>query len=789
MPPLKRTYNGGLNTAADRGELAGNEMTVATGVYYKPGDPLRAHKLPGRSTFGDTSSAAKVGGIALCQFDSGGTDLLLALSSGTLYKATPGATGTWSSLYSLSGAGASLDAAHVNDRWLLAMDSENRVLKSDGTVRGMGMIPPAEGPALTYNGSTGTVSRPDTDTASFTNPGNAYDTDAETFADGTLSSATSVSETWSYSSGSTGTSRTLYVSWSVTTAGGGTFWDWTSFFGWDLGAKVSVKIELSENGGTSFTEIMNATLTDPQAPNVLNYPVADATALTSAQIKVTLTYTAGTKAVSLRIQDIRIQDAPAATVSWTNLTYAFTEYDEDEGLESAPSAPIGTGAQSSKVAVNVGLPAAALNSNATHYNIYRTPDQGTNTQLGWIARVPVSQTTFPDDFTLYDKDTQPSRLIQYIQVEVEGAVEHYYRDEQPPNLRRVTHFRGSSVGLSDVNRRAIFYSQAGFPESYPAINIISKVPLDEHDEFLDLEEIAGSLIVAAKGAIVRIDELPRSVAGTFVATPPTPIKGAPGCVGDKAMAKVNYKGRSFAAWISPEDGVLITDGHEWRPVTNDLDWSAFDGFTKTDWVLDYLKHLRALVLCYSSTASGTNDRYYLLHLSDRHIKRDGSAKVTGPHYGAINALTSGVVSASTRVYSAHTSDGKVYVEMNTATGADSSNAYNTDGDWPLIITGPRRYENWMSYSALDARLYHTDFGTSQTCTVGYEVGREASGESSTRSQSVSLSGHGATQFDVARAGGWHQETITHTGTGTGAIAYLQVNAAGQGKEGKQAVTA
>ena len=87
---IQRLYNGGYVTARDRALLAPNELQLATGIYYKPGDPTRAHKLPGRTEFGDTTTAAKVSGIAIAQFDSGGTDYLLALSSGKLYGATPG---------------------------------------------------------------------------------------------------------------------------------------------------------------------------------------------------------------------------------------------------------------------------------------------------------------------------------------------------------------------------------------------------------------------------------------------------------------------------------------------------------------------------------------------------------------------------------------------------------------------------------------------------------------------------------------------------------------------------
>ena len=69
MPQLTRRYNQGAVDSRGRDSLKPGEMQEATGVVYKPGDPHRAHKIDGRSTFGDTSTAVSVDGLELLKYD------------------------------------------------------------------------------------------------------------------------------------------------------------------------------------------------------------------------------------------------------------------------------------------------------------------------------------------------------------------------------------------------------------------------------------------------------------------------------------------------------------------------------------------------------------------------------------------------------------------------------------------------------------------------------------------------------------------------------------------------
>ena len=93
---LKIPLNGGyVSTGADArsaDDLESGELQSMSGAFYRKNDRGMAWKMPGRSEFGSAGTGT-VKGIAICQFDEGGTDKLVASIGTTLVAATPGATG------------------------------------------------------------------------------------------------------------------------------------------------------------------------------------------------------------------------------------------------------------------------------------------------------------------------------------------------------------------------------------------------------------------------------------------------------------------------------------------------------------------------------------------------------------------------------------------------------------------------------------------------------------------------------------------------------------------------
>ena len=800
---LKIPFSMGLNTARDPSELARGEMTQATGVYYKDGDS-RAHKVGGVTTYADTSTAKKIDGVGLLLFDSGGTDKLVALSNQVLYGSTitsTGSSGTLTSLKSglLSGAD-SLSAAHSNDKWYLGFGTENLVVESDGTTRTMGMAVPGK---ISFNAfgtnGTGTSTRPSSATGeTFTAVASAYDADLATYAELRKTAAGTFTTTFAWSGTSdTGTGRNLNVKWGLS---GSSFTDEFNYeTSYDdtgstsnAGFSVNVKMEVSEDAGTSWATVLDNQFIRNFVPSqVVTYPVTDSLEVADlVQVKVTFTYNSGTNYASLRLYDLAVQKgSEAADISAdTGMYYAVTEYDDVRGLESPAVAIDKIIKPTTKNSIIINLPASATNSNATHYRVYRTTDGGsTPSSLSFIGTAPITDTTWTDTLVDPDKDTNGSWFYPLLRVLAQqdsgGASPLYFDQNSPPPACSVFRtFEGSLVGFSEATPRALFYSMAGLPESWPEINVISTFPFEEHDELVDGVSLGSIFLLAAKGLMMRLTGLPRAVNSVRDNTRIEQLKGAPGCVGRKALTAYSVGGEPRAAWISPY-GIYITNGDTIQEVSGNIDWD-FDGFDKSDWVLEWDANRLCLMFCYSSVSGGVNDRYYLLHMAPEHQTADGrQPKWTGPHYGSFNALASGQVASAHRLYGGHSSNGIAYVLDNGAT--DSSQPYSST-QVPLIVKTGKIYadEGDDEWSALDAVLFHTDFGGGQTCTLNWEAGNDhETGSASTISQAVALSGHQGTQLDISQRCQWAQATVTHTGAAEGALRDLAVRVKKRGERG------
>jgi len=797
---LPITFDKGLNTAKDPSQLDNGEMVQATGVVYRPGDQ-RAHKIGGVTTFADTGSSKRIDGVALLQYDTGGTDKVVALSDKVLYSANlsnTGATGTITTLKSgLGSLATSLSAAQFNDKQYLAVGSENLAVKSDGTTHAVGM----KGPTGTLTGVAGLgtiLIRAASDAGVFTNGSSAYDTDLATYAHSTLSTAGSVTERFSWSGTSnTGTSRVLEVKWALTGFPAG-LPDWPSDGDFDdvgttfdSGYRARVKFEISEDGGLTFTEVMNKTRTQATGEIYAQFDITDTTDIDGNLIlKATLQYVSGDADASLNIYDVNVNDGGTASNFTTKVGfyYGVAEFDENEG-DPGPAifSPLiqMTGSVNN---VLLTLPTSA-NSRATHWRIYRTTDGGSlPATLGLISSdKPISATTFLDTFPKFDIDDNDQALPflpllrTLAQQDVEAIAPLYFQQNHPP--RRMIRFRvfeGSLVGLSADNTRAMYYSMAGKPQSWPEINVIESFPFEEHDELVDCVSLGSILLVAAKGLMMRLTGLPRVVNSSQDRSRVEPLQGAPGCVGRYALTAFSVQGESRAAWISPY-GVYATNGDSSLRISDSIDWTIFDGIDKSKWVLHWDANRLALVM-----STGSSDgKYYLIHMAPEHRKDGQQPKWTGPHYGSFNGFSSGQVGSTHRLYGGHSSNGIVYVLDRG--GIDTSQAFSGT-QLPLKATSGKAYAGDRDWAALDAQLFHTDFGAGETCTLDWEVGDDNEvGGGFVHSQSVSLEGHKGTQLDLSQRGQWAQATITHTGSGQGAIRDLVVETAARGRTGSKRV--
>ena len=780
MPAFR--FNGGVVTSRDRSALEEDELQQATGIMLKPGDTSRVHKIGGRTVFADSGVGLPVKGMALCQFDPGGTDKLLAYAANTVFGATPGLSGSFSpiaGLISLDASATRLATAHAYNKWFVGNGYDRqKVLKSDGTTRRHGMAPPAEAPTCVAGLTTSTTQRPSATSGAsglnMTSPAKCYDTP------GAGQKITSTFGYWQQSvivgspnvlafttfGASTAASRKLTVAWSLDASvlvvppigiGGHA----------SFGGSCTMLLEYSTNSGSSWATLDTVTTDEPTGIRLSSIPISVNSNL--VQVRVTYTYAAILQ-VTAKIYDIRISNGATTSISTTTgLFYAVSEVDANNAIESVAGPASDLVTLSVQNIVTITLPAAAINANATHWRVYRTFDGGSTPQtLGRLHDVPIAQTTTYDDFTEFDKDTGPTPLYALLAVTLDGGTVYVPRDGEPPIFQQVTFWKGSLIGVSRVAPRTLAYSFAGRPESFPLLYVIETWPMPEHDTLVAAVGCGDTLIVAGADTMMALDDLPRVTQGIFSNVDIRPLRSQPGCVNQDAIVAFSVAGEPRVAWIS-HYGLHQTNGTTSSRISLDIDWTGSSGlgdqYAATA-ILKWDPQLQALIVCYDSNADGVNNFFYYIFMAPEHQKPNGQPKWTGPHYGKIRSMASGIVSGSYIRWSGHASDGAVYVE-NTG-GTDASQSYSGT-IVPILLTSARRYGPEREMAVYKASLRHTAFGGGRTLSAAWTSGRDASGQTQTKSSTVSVATQGSTQFLVARQGEWHELSVTDSGATQGGI--------------------
>lgn len=820
--PVRTQFNGGWVTARDRGDLEPGELQTATGMHYKPGDPARAHKIGGRSSFGDTGSSAKVVGLYLAQFDSGGTDLLLSLSGNVLRKATPGASGSWSTISGeFTTAATAMSGAHVNNRHYLCNGQDlNVVLKSDGTTRRMGMNPPLEAPTASVSTATQVLTKPTPQTANNYGAGvegwlqlaKSVDTGSDyvsTFGYVTIGKADNYSsakeQDWFFG-GITTTAHRLEVVYRLTTGSVGNNPGVNVGSGGSQGGRfrTQVIIKYTLTGGAPYTDLVNA-IYETSMPDAITVqvPLANATYAGNAiQVRASAQLLTKGDGHSLRIADVRIATGGAAsnitTTTNAGLRYLVTEYDANDHHESANSPPSLDVALVANNLVTLTLPTAIQNSRATHWRIYRTPDGAVESttlskdvplnQFGRIAEIPIGQGTWYDNF---DQPYNVQAAFILALVPMSSGVGQIYVafDAKPPNCRQFFVHRGRLIGIT--GDRALAYSEPAFPESWPSVNSDENFPLQEGDRLICGRSVGDTIIVFCGTTVVTMLDVASWTDGQFRSTVKQTLRGAPGIVGqDAACVFVTAGGAPMAAWVSYQ-GIYVTDGHTCERISDDRAWASdVTGANLSSAVLHWDRDRQCIVFAYDATAAGTNTRWALIHMAPEHRKANGQPKWTGPHYGLIASMASGMVSGTHRLWSGHTTNGIVYLENNGTT--DASAAYSST-QVPLIVTTARLYGDslgqalsWRDWAVYKANLRHTAAGGSETVSVAWTTGRDSSGVTQSVTKTPSIVSQRGDEFYVGLGGEWHEITLTHTGSASWAVLDMRMDAQAMGRSGRVA---
>jgi hypothetical protein len=816
--PVRIRFDQGLVTARDRADLRLGEMQTATGIYYKTGDPARAWKIGGRGASstsvadGTITGGAKVKGLYLAQFDSGGTDLLLGLTTvaaaGALYIKVPTLTGTWSAIASAftTAAAVNLSGVHYNNRHYLCNGQDiNVVLESDGTTRTMGLQPPNVRPTtgvstaaqVLVRAASGSLTNDYAPAENWQNVAGAVgaaDADAATFSYVTVNKAdvtqTAKEQVWTFAANAAA-GRRLEVIYRVTTG------HIKNNPGEDIGSgggkrgrfRVRAIITYSTDGVTYGNTLLNAvlrrsmnevmTLQVPYAPNSSNLLV-----------KCSLQALAAGDPVQLQIADIRTATGGAAAniTTTTGFYYAFTEYDSARNQESSGSPESAIVTMAAQNLVTLTLPSAGQNSRATHWRIYRTPDGGSvPSQLGRIAEIPIAQTAFSDAFDIAF-DFQASHIIPLLPMQASSGQEYVALNDPPPQgCKQFFVHRGRIIGITG---RALAYSEPGLPESWPAVNSDSDFALKEGDTLVVGVSLGDIIVAFCSQTVVTLLDVPSWTDGTFRTTHKSTLPNAPGCVGQDAVAVFTTGSGLLAAWVSPY-GIYVTDGHTARRVSDDQAWTTI--LTQTvlsTSVLHWDKNRQCLVFAYDVTGSGANDRFALIHMAPEHQKETGLPLWTGPHYGGIASMASGIVGGTPRLWSGAWAAGVVYVEDTGTTDAASS---YSGTQVPLIVLTGRLYGDtlapalsWRDWATYKARLRHTAAGGAETVSAQWTTGRDGTGTTQVVTKTPSIVSQQANEFYVGLGGEWAEVQLTHTGSASWGILDLTADTMAMGRSGRVA---
>ena len=795
--PFGRGYVSTGTAAKSAYDLDAGELVTMKGAFYRKNDPNQPFKMKGRSAFGDTGGSA-VNGLAICQFDEGGTDKLLASLSTQIVAATPGATGTFTSLITgLNASATRFTACHQDDRWYLGNGyDKNKVLMPDGTTRDMGMATPQQAMTASTASTSGLRAYPTANSGSFDNPTYAYDGVGDaTFAGGTRSTAGSVVHTWTAFAADLSAGRGLYWRWALSglpLSGDSAGFDGTVGTGGtiDSGYNVTVKFEVSYNGGTTWATVYQATRTAATAGRYSdNETISDAVNSSLVQLRATLTYNSGSNAATLRVYDIATVYGSTTTPFNTTGTmyYSYTEYNANEdngGSRSGESPPSETVALASFTSKNVVTltRASAVNASATHWIIYRTVPGAANTidNLGRLIRVPISQTVYYDTFNqdgsvagFLDPTIQLTPVVSSLTV---GDLS-IPRDTQPPSFLNMTSWNGSVCGFSRTNRRAWRYSAPGMPESFPEFYVVSSFPLPEHDGLVGQMPVGTSMVLLCEGAALVVDATPTVTDGQFNGADAKPLSGHPGCVGEYAYTTFSVAGEPRGAWVSPF-GVYITNGTVCACISTDLAWEEEVNVSSLGGsVLRWDAKNLILWFEFDLDGDGLNDREMPFHMAQAHSKGEARPKLGQPTAKATSCMASALIGATHYRFSGHPSDGVVYIE-------ESGSADGATGDNVAMVLRTGKITNKkVDLALIKGTLVHSDFGTGEVATITTTCYRDAASSQNSRTNEVSLSGHRGTTFFLGRAGEAVDFQVEYDGDGDGGILGLQVELDGQGRSG------
>lgn len=317
----------------------------------------------------------------------------------------------------------------------------------------------------------------------------------------------------------------------------------------------------------------------------------------------------------------------------------------------------------------VARPVDVVNSDATHWALYATAENGSFPNGAEITEVAIATLSVEDTSTTTGLPT--GSAYEVVTIEVLGVTQNFPKNG-PSTIASTGDIFEDSIVINDVSDPShVVYSMQDLPHAFPAINLI-RFETKEADEVKCIKRLGENLLVLMRDSVWRISTLPRPDDSAFeTERVKAQVQGALGCVGPMAADSYSSGRGQQLAYVS-RYGIVSTDGFAWETLTDDLDWESMVEVSRLSTsVLTYDPRHYVLTFDYTPAGETSNSKTLFLHVHPSHIKPNGKPKITGPINCAARCRCIANISGVDEVFTGN-SDGKLYREWTGFTDASGA---------------------------------------------------------------------------------------------------------------------
>ncbi len=321
-----------------------------------------------------------------------------------------------------------------------------------------------------------------------------------------------------------------------------------------------------------------------------------------------------------------------------------------------------------------------VNSDATHWALYATATDGVFPTGAEIAEVVIATTTISDNRTSGAPTVDPvlpdGDEYEIVSADIAGLVTNVAKFGPPPTLQTADVLEDSIYGWDVNNKSVIQYSVPDEIHQWPEFYRI-RFETKEEDEGVLVRTIGQIGVALMRDSAWRIQTLPVPEDSAFQPERvKTQIDGAFGCAGPLAADIFSMGSGTRLAYISPDGGLIVTDGFDWGTVHDDINWEDTVDVSKLS-AARLTNNPREYRLEMTATEKSTGIvKQWFFHYHTSHQKEGAQTgtitfKVTGPIDMQATSKTRGVLGGIRRLFSGNT-DGTVYLDDGQDTDASGN---------------------------------------------------------------------------------------------------------------------